>query len=1058
MSETKAETSTLARPELDTLRAELARVRAGDAPRVVALTGPAGIGKTTLLKTFMGELLAGNARDRPRVGYGTAGHAGEDYATVRWALRSLLDNEQRRGRAAVRRTADVMLAVAPEWLGAVPAIGSLLKALAITVDTARRGGQPATRPLADQLIELILELADDRPVVLLLDDLHWADENTAGLLFDVGRAVQDAKTRILVVVAYRATGRGDGRPIGRTVRSLMRYVPTTVVGVARLDVEQAAEIIRQVTGVQPPAVLSAWLCSRTDGNPLFVAELVRSLSHHGFPEPSNWNEPAIREAIEMVEQSDEGLPESVEAVLSELLDDLTPAERRVLEVCAVLGEPVEPADLFAVADAPEPVVREALRELVQRRELLASAERDLRGRYRFTYDLLPDLLLRNLRADRFDYAYLHRRCAEHLEAHGDRADFSLWERLARHWQGAGRLDCAVSAAHRAVWFSYHDVSVRERGLLLAERVNRWTADADPDVAAQSTMVVAEAFQAVHRPVAAFDAVRRAQAQAPAGSVAQAHALFFRAGIIAATNPDRGRYELAQQSARQLTEIVARHAPSPIGELHTHLLITALFTIAGQAVAAGAWEVAQEALDAATAIDGAGGDWGDWSHDAALVRAGLLAAQGRWLEAVDSYRVALRMATERNDVYWEAPSRGKLGIACFYAGLEPEGLAEFKQGLRLESDVLASPENVAEFLRLLGEFYLTRDRHLEAADVLILAELLFMEIDADGVAWTTLALGRIREAYGAEAFDRWRADFRPERSQWADYAMLWGFSRFTPDARSPVLVPRGDGWESLGLRNPAAVGEASGVTLLYEAIGPGPGAVTRSVIGLARSGDGIRFTRPDEPVFTPTEPWERHGLAEPRISPIRDRLVLTYTADDGATRRVAAAYARDPRDWTKIGPLVLAGEHEPARSGCAVLLPEPVDGQWWMYFGTTHIWAAWSEDPTLREWRVVRRPVLAPRADRFDSSAVEPGPPPVRLPEGIVLVYNGTDGKRRRAVGQALISATDPTRVLRRSPVPLLAAPDLTATGLVNREDAWLLYFSTPESTIGVATTTYQEGR
>jgi predicted GH43/DUF377 family glycosyl hydrolase len=84
-----------------------------------------------------------------------------------------------------------------------------------------------------------------------------------------------------------------------------------------------------------------------------------------------------------------------------------------------------------------------------------------------------------------------------------------------------------------------------------------------------------------------------------------------------------------------------------------------------------------------------------------------------------------------------------------------------------------------------------------------------------------------------------------------------------------------------------------------------------------------------------------------------------------------------------------------------------------------------------------------------------------LPEGLVLVYNAADQAMRRSVGQALISPSDPTRVLRRAPRPLLTVadrPDLDpgagAAGIVRFGERWLLYYASGDATIGVASTTY----
>lgn len=86
-------------------------------------------------------------------------------------LHSLPDSRRRRVFEAFRRVADVVLAVAPEWLSAVPAVGGLLKALLVTVDLARRTSAPRG-PSTDRLVDLVLGLSEGRPVVVLLYDPH----------------------------------------------------------------------------------------------------------------------------------------------------------------------------------------------------------------------------------------------------------------------------------------------------------------------------------------------------------------------------------------------------------------------------------------------------------------------------------------------------------------------------------------------------------------------------------------------------------------------------------------------------------------------------------------------------------------------------------------------------------------------------------------------------------------------------------------------------------------------------------------------------------------------
>lgn len=303
----------------------------------------------------------------------------------------------------------------------------------------------------------------------------------------------------------------------------------------------------------------------------------------------------------------------------------------------------------------------------------------------------------------------------------------------------------------------------------------------------------------------------------------------------------------------------------------------------------------------------------------------------------------------------------------------------------------------------------------------------------------------------------------------------GFVRFRKHESNPILTPTGDGWESRAVFNPAAWTDGSKVYLLYRAEGPAhfPARAYCSRIGLAVSDDGVTFRSEPRAVLEPTESYELPGGCEdPRVVRIGEHFHMTYTAYDGKVARLAMALSRDLRSWEKIGPL-LPDEHwhrffprnEHRRlfptgwSKSGAIFAERIAGYYWMFFGDTHIWAARSTD--LRRWDVVPDPVLSPRSGFFDSRLVEPGPPPMLLPDGIWLGYNSADDSLRYAFGQAVLSVDDPTNVLHRSRSPLLE-PTLSdeiegqvpcvvfATGLVHFRGQWLLYYGMADSRIGVA--------
>lgn len=290
---------------------------------------------------------------------------------------------------------------------------------------------------------------------------------------------------------------------------------------------------------------------------------------------------------------------------------------------------------------------------------------------------------------------------------------------------------------------------------------------------------------------------------------------------------------------------------------------------------------------------------------------------------------------------------------------------------------------------------------------------------------------------------------------------WQLSSFQKYDGNPIITPRGDGWESKDVFNPAAWSGGSTIYLLYRAedstgIGEWNGT---SRIGLATSTDGIHFDRQEDPLIEPTEPWELPGgMEDPRLVKIDSLFYLTYTAYDGETARMALATSPDLKSWKKHG--LVFPDSGWTKSGA--ILPHMVSGKYWMYFGDTNIWAARSED--LIHWTAIEEPVLKPREGYFDSRLVEPGPQPLMTNQGILLLYNGADENLVYNSGQALFDAGDPARLIERSDSSFLQPesrlekegqiPNVVfIEGLVRYQNTWYLYYGMGDSGIGVAFST-----
>ncbi|GGE24383.1 glycosylase [Marinithermofilum abyssi] len=306
-----------------------------------------------------------------------------------------------------------------------------------------------------------------------------------------------------------------------------------------------------------------------------------------------------------------------------------------------------------------------------------------------------------------------------------------------------------------------------------------------------------------------------------------------------------------------------------------------------------------------------------------------------------------------------------------------------------------------------------------------------------------------------------------------------FGQFIKCEKNPILSPRGDGWESKDVFNPAAVVKDDKVYLLYRAEDhSGPGEWNGSSrIGLAVSEDGIHFERFPEPVLVPTEPYEQPGGCEdPRVTKIGDTYILTYTAFDGDCARMCLATSKDLVNWEKHGVVFPGwkGDQPKEWSKSGAILSEKINGKYVMYFGDSSIWIAWSEDGI--HWEPEEEPVLQVRPGSFDSLLVEPGPQPLLTPEGILLIYNGArklseTGKSgsgnihpspvRYEAGQVLFSRENPRQVLRRTDTPFFTPESrdevegqvdnvVFLEGLTEFRGAWYLYYGMADSKIGTA--------
>jgi len=294
------------------------------------------------------------------------------------------------------------------------------------------------------------------------------------------------------------------------------------------------------------------------------------------------------------------------------------------------------------------------------------------------------------------------------------------------------------------------------------------------------------------------------------------------------------------------------------------------------------------------------------------------------------------------------------------------------------------------------------------------------------------------------------------------------------------------WEGRNVLNPSAVVKDGKVYMIYRA----QDSSMTSRLGLAISEDGFHFKKQDKPIFYPDNDsmkkyeW-KGGVEDPRIVESEDgTYILTYTSYDGKTARLCLASSKDLMSWTKHGLVLGEGKYKDTWSKAGAIISKlvgnkivatKIDGKYWMYFGDTNLFIAYSDD--LITWKVAENEenkkmisVLSPRMGYFDSRLVEPGPYALLRKEGILLIYNASNAanfndselpKFTYAASQALFDKEKPYKLIDRMEDHFIY-PDKDyekvgevnevcfVEGLVYFKDKWFLYYGTADSKIAVA--------
>jgi DNA-binding SARP family transcriptional activator len=505
-------------------------------PQMVLVGGDPGMGKTRLATEFAQRV---HDSAGARVLYGRADeHGTRSYQPFVEALRHWAVNtpiEELESSRSLERHAPVLARLVPEI------------AVRLRQPPAKEPGEPSRDSLFDAVAATLAEIAASRPTLLVIDDLHWADQGTLLLFRRLARSPH--RSRLMVLATFRETEPSD--TLSETLADLGRERLFGRLRLGGLGPNETAGLVESIQSRSSPELEQA-VHAETGGNPFLVEALVQHLVEHGeAPEqPGDAGGRLARRAIYAG-----GVPSLVREAVAHRASELGAEVKGVLEVASVVGRESETELLTEVSDLPSDSVVPALESAVTAGLLI-----DVPGtldRYAFAHALFRQTVYSGLTKAR--RVALHKRLAEALERrHG--SDSRRVAELARHYSRAGRgaapkaLEYCVRAGATALGaFSYEEaIEHYEQALVAIEMAG----SGDEELRCEVLLALGEAeWRAGHAEDARETharAARIARSAADTGALGRAALGFYADGWerFGAPDPD----------ARELVEIALAAQP------------------------------------------------------------------------------------------------------------------------------------------------------------------------------------------------------------------------------------------------------------------------------------------------------------------------------------------------------------------------------------------------------------------------------------------------------------------------------------------------------------------
>ena len=395
--------------------------------RICLISGEAGIGKTRLCATI--------SLEAEKNGFAVlVGHCSEHEAVPYLPFVEILEGWVDRWQSPD----DLREAIGEEGSELARLLPKLRRIIPGLLPQSESGAEQARRLLFNSFSNFIARRCKERPTMVVLEDLHRADDSTMALMSHLSQRLPDLP--LLMIGTFRESDIDIGPGLSRTLEALIRGRLSTQIRLKALPSSEVAEMLHGLSGQAPPATVVGEIYAETGGNPFFVEELFGHLSEENrLYDSAGQFHPELK--IGELE-----VPHNVRLVVGRRLGRLGEATRKILAVAAVIGRSFSFELLEQSAGAKAEALLDHLDE-AQRAGLIRSSTQHPEARFEFSHELIRQATLAELSVAR--HQRLHLAVAETIERLYSNTVEDHYAELAHHYAQTENIRNAVTYYHLA---------------------------------------------------------------------------------------------------------------------------------------------------------------------------------------------------------------------------------------------------------------------------------------------------------------------------------------------------------------------------------------------------------------------------------------------------------------------------------------------------------------------------------------------------------------------------------------------------------------------------------